>query len=307
MLIVLRALAARVISALLVLLGVTLLTFSLTLLLPGDPAVTVAGPKASPEVLQRIRRDLGLDQPFIVQYGRYLSRLMRGDLGRSYVNQEPVLSAVLERLPATSFLAIAAWSIGAALGIALGCIPILFPRTAQWAFGVTVLGLSVPAFWAGLLLLYVFAFRWPLFPLGGFGLRGVVLPACALGLGLAANYARVTMARLADVMKQPFIQAARAKGVPRQRIVLRHAMGHVLLTLLTLVGLDLAALLGGVTLTETVFNWPGLGRLAVEAVFNQDIPVLMGTVLLATTFVVCVNFLVDACYAWLDPRVRREG
>lgn len=302
----LRYLALRALSTVVVLLGVSFLTFTLTIVIPGDPAAIIAGPKASPQVIQRVRQELGLDQPVLVQYARYLSKVLRGDLGRSYITREPVTRALRDRLPATVFLAITAWTLGAVAGVALGCSAILWPHAYRWVFALSFLGFSVPTFWLGLILLYVFAYRFPLFPLGGFSWSGVVLPACALGLGLMASYSRVVMSRLSEIMTQDFIRTAKAKGLTRSRIILWHALRHASLTVLTLLGLDLAGLLGGVTLTETVFNWPGLGRLAVESIFNQDIPTLMGTVLFTATVVVVVNFVVDASYAWLDPRVREE-
>lgn len=303
----LRYVVLKGVSALVVLLGVSFLTFALTQLLPGDPAAAIAGPKASPETLQQIRKELGLDQPILLQYARYVSRVARGDLGRSYITREPVVSALLDRLPATAFLAVTAWTLGAALGVGLGCLPSLCPQSSRLVFTLSFLGLAMPTFWLGLILLYLFAYRLPVFPLGGFSSSGVVLPACALGLGLAASYARIVMTRLSEVMGEDFIRTAKAKGLPRSRIVLRHALRHAFLTVFTLLGLDLAGLLGGVTLTETIFNWPGLGRLAVEAVFNQDLPMLMGTVLFAAVVVVVVNFCVDASYAWVDPRVRADS
>ncbi len=299
-----RYLALKALSALAVLLGVSFLTFTLTLLLPGDPAAAIAGPKASPEVLRQIRQELGLDQPILVQYALYLSRVARGDLGRSYITREPVMTTLMKRLPATAFLAATAWTLGATLGVVMGLLPSLWPKAKGWVLSVSLLGFAVPPFWLGLILLYAFAYRLALFPLGGFSCSGVVLPACALGLGLAASYARIVMSRLSETMTEDFIKTAKAKGLPQSRIVLRHALRHAFLTLFTLLGLDLAGLLGGVTLTETVFNWPGLGRLAVDAVFNQDLPVLMGVVFFAAAIVVVVNFLVDASYTWVDPRVR---
>lgn len=296
----------RSVHSLIVCVGVTFLTFALTLRLPGDPAVAIAGPKASPEVLARIRHELGLDRPILVQYAKYVGRLLQGDFGRSYVTGTKVSAELLDRLPATAYLGGVAWLCGAVLGILGGSLGALYPRANTWVFAATVVGFAVPPFWLGLLLLYVFAYVLPVFPLGGFSPGGVVLPAAALALGLAASYARLVSAQLADILRQDFIRTARAKGLSRTRIVLGHALRNALLPLVTLLGLDLAGFLGGVTLTETVFNWPGLGRLAVEAVFNQDIPMLMGTVLLGTLLVVTINWIVDVSYAWIDPRVR-EG
>jgi peptide/nickel transport system permease protein len=296
----------RTAQAVIICLAVSFVTFLLTLVLPGDPAVAVAGPKAPPEVLHQIRRELGLDRPLLVQYAKYVGRIVRGDFGRSYVTGEPVAYAVIERLPATAFLGATAWVLAVLFGLLFGCLGALRPRVTPWILGTTVFAFAVPPFWLGMLCLYLFAYRWPLFPLGGFSVPGVVLPACALAVGLAASYARVVSSQLSEVLSQDFIRTARAKGLSEERVVFVHGLRNALLTVMTMAGLDLAGLLGGVTLTETVFNWPGMGRLAVEAVFNQDLPMLMGTVLFATVLVVGANVLVDACYAFVDPRIRKE-
>jgi peptide/nickel transport system permease protein len=217
-----------------------------------------------------------------------------------------VLEAILERLPATAYLALASFIPSALLGIGLGCL------TARWrgsAADLSVLVgslvvLSVPPFWIGMLLLYFLAYRLHWFPLGGFGVANVVLPACALGLGGAAYYARLLHTSMRDVMDQDYIRTAQAKGLTSLRVYGKHALRNALIPLTTLLGLDLAGLLSGVVLTETVFNWPGLGRLAVEAVFNQDIPVIMGTVLFSALLVVGANIVVDFLYLLIDPRIR---
>lgn len=286
--------------------GVTFLTFAVAYVIPSDPARTVAGPKADRQTVATIRKELGLDQPLPVQYARYVGRLLQGDFGRSYLTRQNVLQAVLERLPATAYLALASFLPAALIGIGVGC---LTARAQGSAVDLSVLVgslvlLSVPAFWLGMLLLYFFAYRLPIFPLGGFGAANVVLPACALGLGGAAYYARLLHTNMREVLDQDYVRTALAKGLTPLRVYGKHALRNALIPLTTLLGLDLAGLLSGVVLTETVFNWPGLGRLAVEAVFNQDIPVIMGTVLFSALLVVGANIVVDCLYLLIDPRIR---
>ncbi len=300
------ALLQRLGWSLIILLGVTFLTFTIAFIVPSDPARTVAGPKADRETLARIRRDMGLDQPLAIQYARYLERLVHGDLGRSYLTRQSVLQAILERLPATAYLALTSLAAAAVIGIALGCLTALRQGSS---IDLTVLVgslvvLSLPVFWVGMLLLYAFAYRLRLFPLGGFGAVNVVLPSCALALNGAAYYARLLHTNLRTVLHEDYIRTAHAKGLGALHVYGKHALRNALIPLVTLLGLDLAGLLSGVVLTETVFNWPGLGRLAVEAVFNQDIPLIMGTVLFSAVLVVGANILVDLVYVIIDPRIR---
>jgi peptide/nickel transport system permease protein len=300
------AIVQRLGWTLLILLGVTFLTFLIAFVVPADPARTVAGPKADPQTLATVRSELGLDQPLPVQYVRYLQRLLRGDLGRSYLTRQTVLDAILERLPATAYLAIVSLLASALLGIAVGCLTALRQGSAM-DLGVLVgslVVLSLPVFWVGMILLYVVAYRLRLLPLGGFGAANVVLPACALGLNGAAYYTRLVHTNMRSVLAQEYVRTARAKGLSPLRVYGQHALRNALIPLVTLLGLDFAGLMSGVVLTETVFNWPGLGRLAVEAVFNQDIPMIMGTVLFGAVLVVGANIVVDVVYVVIDPRIR---
>jgi peptide/nickel transport system permease protein len=291
-----------------ILFGVTFLTFTLAFIIPSDPARTLAGPKADPQTLATIRRELGLDQPLPMQYGAYLGRLVHGNFGRSYLTREPVLHAILERLPATTYLALTSLTVAALAGILLGSL------SALWQGSVVDLGvlvgslvlLSLPVFWVGMMLLYVFAYRWRLLPLGGFGSVNVVLPALTLVLGMAASYTRLLHTTLREVLAQDYIRSAHAKGLSPWQVYGKHALRNALIPLTTMLGLDFAGLMSGVVLTETVFNWPGLGRLAVEAVFNQDIPLIMGTVLFGALLVVGANILVDFLYMAIDPRIRHR-
>ena len=303
-----KAIVSRLLSSAVILVGVSFLTFVLAFVIPADPARTMAGPKADKATLERIRHEAGLDQPLLVQYGRYMDRLLHGDLGRSYVTRQNVLTAIEERLPATAFLALSALGLSVILGVGVGS------WTAAWAgqgtdllvLVVALLFLSIPVFWLGLILLYVFGYSLRVLPLGGFSSpHDVILPAVTLALGSGAYYARLVHTNVREAMQSDYVRTATAKGLPPLVVYGKHALRNALLPLTTLVGLDLAGLLSGVVLTETVFNWPGLGRLAVDAVFNQDIPMILGTVLFSAVLVVSANIAVDLLYTAIDPRIRR--
>ncbi|HUN09319.1 MAG TPA: ABC transporter permease [Aggregatilineales bacterium] len=297
----------RLIGAVGVIFGVATITFIMVFLMPGDAARMYAGPRAPEETVQRIRELWGLDQPLPVQYVRYLARAAQGDLGRSTRDNRPVLQAVFERLPATLQLAVAGLFVELAIGIPLGIVAAL--KRNSWidnlatVFGLV--GISIPPFALGLVALYVFGFLIPIFPLGGYGTPlHLVLPALILGFGGAAFYARVLRNNLLEVMGEDYIRTARAKGLAPSVVLRRHILRNALLPTVTLAGLDLALLLGGVVVIEAVFGWPGIGLQAFNAIRNQDTPIIMGTVLFASTAVVFINLAVDFLYVTLDPRVR---
>jgi len=304
---VFRFLLRRIVVGLGVLLGVSLITFLIAFVVPADPAVAMAGAKADPQTLAIIREQLGLNQPLYIQYARYLRRALHGDLGRSYIRRENVTALILERFPATAILALSAMALALMLGLLMGGLAAAWrDRALDHALFVLSLGfVSMPVFWIGTLLLIVAASYLKLFPLGGFGSwSALVLPTITLGLGLAGYYSRILHTNLGEAMGQDYIRTARGKGLSPRGALIRHALPNALAPLLTLAGLDLAGLLSGVVLTETVFDWPGIGRLAFEAVFNLDIPLIMGTVLFGAVIVIAANIVVDALYAWLDPRIR---
>jgi peptide/nickel transport system permease protein len=298
----------RIARAFSTLLGTTLVLFVLVRVVPADPAVSIAGPKADPETLAAIRKDLGLDDPLVVQYGRYLGRLAQGDLGRSYMNGRRVGDVIAARLPATALLAGTSLGLGFLFGLVTG---ILTAARRGSAVDVAVLvgtlvGLSIPPFWLGNLLIYQFSYRLRLLPLGGYGtVLHLVLPAATLALGEFFFYARFVHTNVAGALEADYIRTARAKGVPPGRLYFVHALRNALIPIVTLLGLDMAALMSGVVLTETVFNWPGLGRLAVQAVFDLDIPLVAGTVLFSAVLVLAANLVVDLLYGVIDPRVQR--
>src|SRR6266852_2490001 len=297
----------RIAFGALVLIGTSIITFLIAFAVPADPAVTIAGAKADPQTLAMIRQQLGLDQPLYAQYGRYLSRAMHGDLGRSYIRRESVTKLIASRFGATAILALCAMAVSLVIGIPMGMIAAAYKQTAlDNTLLVVSLGLvSMPVFWLGTMLLIAGGLYLHSFPLGGFGdLRSLVLPTLTLALGSAGYYSRILQTNLVEVLGLDFVRTARGKGLSRNAAMLKHAIPNALLPLVTLAGLDLAGLLSGVVLTETVFNWPGIGRLAFEAVFNLDIPLIMGTVLFSAFLIVVANLVVDLLYVWLDPRIR---
>jgi peptide/nickel transport system permease protein len=302
-----RYLIGRLVWALVILLGTTWITFAIVFLVPGDPARVVAGPRADAETIASIRRELALDLPVPVQYGRYLARVAHGDLGRSYSTRQPVTEILVRRLPATALLAAAGLAVALVIGLAGGVLTA--PLAGTWVDRIALIAslafLSAPVFWLGMLALYYVGYRWRLLPLGGAGdVRHLVLPALVLGTGSGVYYARLLHTNLVAVRGEDYGRAARARGASPLRVVAVHALRNASLPLLTVVGLDFASLLNGVVLTETVFHWPGLGRLAFDAVLNLDVPVIMGTVLLSATLVVVTNVAVDLLYRVVDPRIR---
>ena len=300
-------LARRGLRALTTLLGTTLILFLLVRVLPADPAVSIAGPKAEPETLAAIRADLGLDRPLVVQYGRYLCQLAHGDLGVSYVTGRRVAQVIGERVPATALLAVTGLAIGFLLGLltGIGTAPRQGSTVDMLVLLVTLVGLALPTFWLGNLLIYAFGYRLRLLPLGGYGtLTHLVLPAATLGLYRLFFYARFVHTNVGGTLASDYVRTARAKGAAESRVLLRHALPNGLIPIVTLLGLDVAELMSGVVLTETVFNWPGLGRLAVQSVFSLDVPVMAGTVLFSAVLVLVCNLLVDLLYGVIDPRVQ---
>jgi peptide/nickel transport system permease protein len=306
---VIRYLLRRLAWAVVTLWGVSLLAFLAVFVVPGDPVAVLAPKGASPETRQAIRRELGLDRPVLTQYLTYAGRALQGDLGRSYVTGEPVAEAVARRIPPTALLALSGWLVwlvaGTVLGAAAALAPGRWPERAVLGFGI--LGTSLPTFWVGIVLLYLFAARLPWLPAGGYGTPAhLVLPTLTLGLSGAAAYSRLVHAGLRGVLEQEYVRTARAKGLAERQVVLRHALRNALLPLATLAGADLATLMGGVVFTESVFAWPGIGQLAVQAVLNLDVPMIMGVVLFAAAAVVAANLAVDLLYPRLDPRILRR-
>ncbi|ROR32305.1 nickel ABC transporter permease [Inmirania thermothiophila] len=301
--------AARLGSAAVVVAGVVLVVFLLIHLVPGDPVEAMLGEGATAADRAALRRDLGLDRPLAEQLAAYLGGLARGDLGVSLYARRPVAELVAERLPATLELAAAGLAVALLLALPLGVVAAV--RRGGWpdrtAMAFSLAGISIPNFWLGPLLMLLFSLRLGWLPVSGReGPASLVLPALTLGTGLAAVLARMVRASLLEVLAEDYIRTARAKGLPERAVILRHGLRNALLPVATLLGLQLGALLAGAVITETVFSWPGIGSLTVEAIRRRDYPLVQGCVLVIALAYVAVNTLTDLAYAWIDPRVR-EG
>lgn len=304
-----RRILARLLWAVVTLLGTSLIVFLMAHAVPADPAAAFAGPHADRATTERIRKELGLDQPLWKQYALYVSRAARGDLGRSYVTQERITDAILTRFPTTLVLALGGLGVWLAVGIPVGVLTAKWRDTAldRAVLLLAMVGISLPAFWLGRMLQFQLAYRAGLFPVAGFySWTHLVLPCVTLGLVGVGYYMRLIHTYMVEALSQDYVRTARAKGAAEATILFRHALPNVLIPILTVVGMDLAALLGGVVFTETIFALPGVGALAVQAVLNLDVPMIMGTVLFSAALVVAANILVDLLYGRLDPRLR-EG
>ncbi len=300
-------LLARLASALLVILGAAFLVFLLIHIIPGDPVEVMLGEFAGPADREALRRALGLDAPLWQQALAYFQGLLAFDLGTSLHSHRPVAELLLERLPATAELAAAGLLVAAALALPLGVLAAVRKDTPwdRLAMGFSLFGISIPNFWLGPMLILLFSLKLGWLPVSGReGPSSLVLPALTLGTALAAILARMVRASLLEVLGEDYIRTAYAKGLPRRAVILRHALGNAWLPVVTVLGLQLGALLSGAVITEVVFAWPGLGSLTVEAIGRRDYPLVQGCVLLISLAYVLVNTLTDLLYALLDPRVR---
>jgi len=297
----------RLIQAVLILLGVSLVTFFLLYLLPADPVRQIAGRSATAQTMQNIREQLGLDQPFVVQYWRYLSGLVHGDLGRSYLQKSEVAVLIWARLPATLLLMAGAIGCELLLGLTMGIIAALRrgSMTDQSLMIVSFIGVSAPQFVVGLLLLYVFAVKLGWFPIGGYGTFGhLVLPSLTLGIVGSGWYSRMMRSSMIEVLRQDYIRTARAKGLARRRVVFRHALPNAILPIIAMIGIDIGIFMGGIVVVESVFGWPGIGQLAWQAIQRIDIPIIMAVTLVSACAIVLGNLLADLVTPFIDPRIR---
>ena len=302
----------RLVGLVPVLLGVTVLVFAMVWLAPGDPLLALVGESAQgidQQALEELRQAYGLDKPPPLQYLEYLGGLLRGDLGVSIRSGQPVAEEILGRFPATLLLAGSGMTIAVLLGLTLGVLAAVYRRS--WidylAVVVALAGVSVPVFWSGLVLMQVFALRLELLPASGYGTpQHLILPASAIGFASAAFIARITRASMIETLRQDYVRTARAKGLARARVDLKHALRNALLPTVTVAGLQFGSLLGGAVLTETVFAWPGVGRLVVDAIRARDLPLVQGAVLFVAALFILVNLLVDISYALLNPKVRYD-
>ena len=302
-----RYLIRRLLLTIPVLLGVATLVFSLIHFIPGDPAQAMLGEGAAPEDVAQLRARLGLDRPLLAQYGSFLQGLAHGDLGVSLRNDQPVLQQIVERMPATAELAFASMAVAVLIAVPLGIIAAVWRGTAvdYGAMTLSLVGISIPNFWLGPLLAIVFAVELGWLPVGGRGtLAHLVLPAVTLGAALAAILARMTRASLLEELREPYVLAARAKGASRTRAILHHAFRNSLIPIVTILGLQFGVVLTGAVITETIFAWPGIGRLLIQSINFRDYPTVQGCVLLIAVTYVGVNLITDLTYGFLDPRIR---
>ena len=305
----LHFLLRRLLLTIPVLLGVATLVFSLIHLVPGDPVETMLGESAAPQEIARVRGQLGLDRPLYVQYWTFLKGVGRGDLGVSLRTNEPVARAIATRMPATIELAIAAMCLAVVVAIPLGIIAAVGAGTIvdYAATTLALTGISIPNFWLGPLLAIVFAVTLGWLPVSGSGtLAHMVLPAITLGAPLGAVLARMTRASVLEELRELYVLAARARGVSRTRAVLRHAFRNSLIPIVTVLGLQMGAVLTGAVITETIFAWPGVGRLLIQSINFRDYPLVQGCILLIAVTYVAMNLLTDLVYGLLDPRIRYE-
>ena len=305
----LRFVARRLALTIPVLLGVATLVFALIHLVPGDPAQAMLGEAAPQEDVDALRRQLGLDRPLIDQYGKFLAGLVRGDLGTSLRSGMPVTAQIAERLPATFELALAAMVVALSLALPLGIAAAAWRGTFvdHAAMTLALAGMSIPNFWLGPLLAIVFGIELGWLPVSGRGgFDHLVLPALSLGVALAAILARMTRASLLEELREPYVRAARARGVSRFRAVVVHAFRNSLIPVVTIVGLQFGAVLTGAVITETIFSWPGIGRLLIQSIGFRDYPLVQGCILLIAVTYVAVNLMTDLAYGLLDPRIRYQ-
>jgi len=308
----------RLVQVVPVLLFASVAVFLMVYLVPGDPVLAVLGGEARPEQVEAMRKQMGLDRPLVVQYGRWLGRVAQGDLGVSFINSYPVWSLIGLKLPATLALAAGALTVALLISLPLGILAAV--RQGSWvdrlAIGFTALGLSVPTFWLGVLLVLLFSLRlqWlpasgyvPLFTRPALSLQHLLMPSLTLGIAIAAILTRFVRTAMLEVIHQDYVRTARAKGLPEGRVVIRHALKNAFIPVLTVIALQVGNLLGGAVITESIFDYPGVGQLILYAVTTKDYTVVQGTLLLLVFAFVFINLLTDVAYAILDPRVRYGG
>lgn len=289
------------------LMGITLMTFTLIKALPGDPASGLIGERASKQAIENIRKSIGSDKSALTQYIGYIGMLMRGELGRSYYTGRDVAEDIAKKFPYTLMLALWAMAIATPVGILLGFTAAYNRNTAldRAITTISVLGISMPVFWSGLLLMLLISFQLRLLPPSGTGgIRFIILPAITLALPAIATLARVARAAVIDILDMPFVQVARSKGLSERRVKFIHVLKNALIPVVTVVGLDFGSYLNGAVLTETIFGWDGIGRYAMDGIIKRDYPVVMGTIIVGTVVFVLINLIVDLAYGYLDPRVR---
>ena len=305
----LKFIGKRVLMLIPVLIGVSLIVFTLMQLSPGDPAMIILGAQAAPEDIAILREEMGLNDPLVVQFFRFLLGMFKLDFGTSYKDGMPVLSKLLEALPYTAQLTFSAVLLALVVGIPAGIISAtkqysIFDRIATVA---ALIGFSTPNFWLSIMLILVFSVNLQWLPVSGTGsILHLVLPSIALGLQSAAVFTRMTRSSMLEVLNMDYIRTARAKGLSERVVILKHALKNALIPVITVVGLQIGLLFGGAILTETVFAWPGVGRLMIDSIRAKDTPVVQGGVIFTASIFVFINLLVDILYAYVDPRVKAQ-
>ena len=300
-------LTRRLMQSALILLGVSLITFALLYLLPADPVRQIAGRSATPQTVANIREQLGLDQPFIVQYWRYLLNLLQADLGRCYLQKTEVASLISARIPASLLLMAGAIFCELVIGLTMGILAALRRGSTMdnSLMIASFVGVSAPQFVVGLLLLYVFAVQLNWFPIGGYGtLAHLVLPSMTLAILGSGWYSRMMRSSMIDVLRQDFIRTAHAKGLSKMRVLLRHALPNAILPIIAMIGIDVGIFMGGIVVVESVFGWPGIGQLAWQAIQRVDIPIIMGVTLVSACAIVIGNLVADIASLFADPRIK---
>lgn len=299
----------NIINSFLIILGVLSVSFILTFMLPGDPAKMILGQRADEESVKSVRAELGLDRPFYAQYLNFISRVLKGDLGKSYLTNRDVSETILEKIPATALLSFTAILLSSFTGIAIGVISSVKPYSLRdYTFIIiSLLGISIPQFVLALLLIYIFGAELKMFPIAGYINHGwiyLVLPAVALALRPLAITARITRTSMLDELNKDYVRTARAKGLSESKVIIKHALRNALNPVVTTLSSSLAATLGGVFFIEYIFNWPGIGSLAMDSILKLDFPMIQGTILFSAVVFVIINLLVDILYAFLDPKVK---
>lgn len=299
----------RLLQAIPVLFGVIIITFILMYVIPGDPVLSMVGERYSEETIQRLREEMHLNDPVPIQFIRYVGNILQGDFGKSFITGEPVIVAIMEKFPNTMMLAVVAMFFAVLIGVMLGMISSISPGSILDK-GIMILalaGISAPVFWVGLILVLVVGVMLQWLPPTGFGgVEYIILPALTLGLRSAAYLARLTRSTMLEVLSQDYIRTARSKGLPEWKVFLKHAFPNTLIPVITVIGTDFGSYLSGAVLTESIFGWPGIGRLALEAILKRDFPVIQGTVLFMAVMFVIMNVIVDLLYGVIDPRIRME-
>ncbi len=303
--------AKRLLQAIPVILGVSVITFVLMILVPGDPAQKLLGQRASPEAVQELRTRLGLNDPPVQQYLRIMGNIATGDLGRSIVTRESVANEIRNRFPVTLKLAVLAMAFSTVVGVGVGIVAALNQNRFldRFLMFVTLTGISVPIFWYALIaiLLVVFQLRWvPQTGIGDGSLKFFLLPAFVLGTRASAFIARITRSNMLEVIRQDYIRTANAKGLPQRAVTVKHAMRNILIPVVTVIGLDLASFIDGAFLTEYVFNLPGMGRYGLTSLLDRDLPVMIPLVIYTATLYIAANLVVDMLYGVIDPRIRYD-